>query len=95
MQITRPVISPQLQSTPAAIAYAPARKDWTQSARRAVRWLFDIDDGGGAITCFLCVIAVFGMLVVRLVELDHNLDAQSLKCTAIDQHTLQMRCEFE
>ena len=46
-------------------------------------------------TCFLCVILVFGTLVVRLVELDRSLDAQTLRCSAVDKNSLQMSCEFQ
>ena len=64
-------------------------------ARRRLRWWFDIDDGGGAITLLVSVIVVFGTLVVHLVELDHRLDRQPMSCNVIDSTTLQVKCQFE
>jgi hypothetical protein len=96
MQISRPIVSHPLLSASDAVPYTPhPTAQWFLRVRRAVSWMFDIDDGGGAITCFVCVLAVFGTLVFRLVELDHSLDSQMLKCTAVDKNTLQMQCEFK
>jgi hypothetical protein len=95
MQIAEPVFSETSNFSVAAPA-APARHYlWLSKARSGVRWVFDIDDGAGAAVCFVCVLAVFATLVVRLVQLDHSLDSQSLKCTAVDKTTLQMHCEFQ
>ena len=95
MQIADPVF---VETTNFSVAapVAPARhSQWFAKVRAFVRWTFDVDDGAGAAVCFVCVLAVFSTLVVRLVQLDQNLDAQSLKCTAVDTKTLQMHCEFQ
>ena len=95
MQIAKPVFFQEAQNFSVAAPAVPTRRDlWFAKARELIRWTFDIDDGAGGIVCFLCVLAVFGTLVVRLVQLDHSLDSQSLKCVT-DTHSLQTSCEFE
>ena len=95
MQITRPIISPELQSfiTPEPAAAAAAPTVWGKSMA-AVRYVFDIDDGAGGLTCMLCVLAIFGLLVTRLAQLDSALDSQKLNCQ-VNGHTLAVNCKYE
>ena len=96
MQITRPIIAPELQSF---VMPAPVAEPWASTVlakmAAAVWWVFDIDDGMGGLTCMVCVLAVFGVLVTRLAQLDSALDSQALNCKPINTHTLQMECKFE
>jgi hypothetical protein len=64
-------------------------------AKRRLKWWFDIDDGGGAITVLAGVFLIFGTLFVHLVELNRRLDAQPMSCKVVDTTTLQVRCQFE
>ena len=96
MQISRPIVSPDLQSfaTPGPVAVPPSPTPFGKAAA-ALRHVFDIDDGAGGVTCMLCVLAVFGVLVTRLAQLDYALDSQALNCKPLNPHTLQMECKFE
>ena len=96
MQIAQPIIPETTQNFSLVAPAAPTSAQlWFAKTRAFVRWTFDVDDGAGAAVCFLCVLAVFGTLVVRLVELDHSLDSQSLKCSAVNTKSLEMKCEFQ
>jgi hypothetical protein len=64
-------------------------------AKRRLRWWFDIDDGGGAITLMAAVILVFGTLFIRLVDLNHSLNVKAMNCRALDTTTLQVSCQYE
>ena len=96
MQIARPVISPDLQSFALPEAPAlPAAPTALSKATAAVRYVFDIDDGAGGLTCMVCVLTIFAVLVLRLAQLDNALESQSLNCQPINTHSLQMECKFE
>jgi hypothetical protein len=94
MQITK-----QTVPEPPPVSFELAVSTYTPPARTRVRdrirWLFDIDDGAGAVVCMACVLAVFGTLFVRLVQLDNTLENQQLQCRPLDKTTLQMECKFE
>ena len=95
MQITRPVIVPDLQSFAMPEPVALPAPSLLGKAVAALRYVFDIDDGAGGLTCMLCVLAIFGVLVTRLAQLDNALDSQSLLCSQINKNSLQMECKFE
>jgi len=99
VQIGKLHIKVQFQSVSDAVIVAPPApptlwQTWRQRADEKLRWLIDIDDGAGAAVCVLGVLIIFGILTVRLFQLNSTLSYESMTCKAMDKTSLSVECRF-
>jgi hypothetical protein len=100
MQIGKLVIGEPNQSAPLVMAEQqpavarPRRSARWRRAEEIARWVFDIDDGAGAVICMLTVLSLFGFLSLRLYQLDRSLTHETMVCKPVDQKSLQVECRL-